>query len=86
MPIDDPDEVERAATALRTAANRIGQEEQRVRSLMSILRFKSIDPGSRVASDVEGAVRQLLSARTTLDDTAKKIARTAQELRNKRIR
>lgn len=84
--VDDPDEIDRAAAALAAAERRLGEEENKLRSQMSILKFKSIDPGGRSQSEFAGAVKQINQARTTFQDLSKSMRRAAQELRNARIR
>lgn len=84
--VDDPDEIDRAAAALVAAERRLGEEENKLRRQMSILKFKSIDPGGRTQSEFDGAVRNITQARKTLESVAQGMKRAAQELRNTRIR
>lgn len=84
--VDDPDEIDRAAAALLAAERRLGEEENRVRGQMAILRLKSTDPGGRTQAEFQAAANKINQARTTFQDLAKNMRRAAQELRNARIR
>lgn len=83
--VDNPDEIDRASSALAGLERKLGEDEGAIRRTMNTLQLRSTDPGGRMRNEVVEAARLVNQARIKLEAASKAMRRVAQELRNTRI-